>query len=783
MIELYEMNMDLFPYNLKLLCLLLLSCTSCFSLTQNAETPLYLLSLLPYQQLDKDLQQPRWNVGRDLVPAIELAVEYINCKEDLLNGYKLVSIAADGGCDVVDRGVHSFVDQVLYNGHGKYGNGADHGQRISGMIGPTCLESVSAISSLTNRQSVRLPNIHLVNSPKFQNRVAFPLTFGILGSSFDFVETVFTLMRRNSWSKISVLFEEGEQSFLETVNYLKERIHADTSLGELQFDSLVKDNFLPVKDIATQHAQPARVIVVLARASLVQKVMCHAYKKRMVYPTYQWILLGNTFSELNDANISFTYEDVLYDCSRQELTNIALKNSLFVDYNLIDHTPITDVGISYSEYRVQYRKRTNLYNNNINNTEYTLTEIPQSTLVYDAVWALALALDTTLKYNKVGNLSPSVCFGSNCDVAARLSTHTFQGISGYIDIDNMTGYNRRVVNIFQVVDSTEQHIGQYHAGNLTIFNTSIHFLLSTDLVEYIKVKWEVAAFFTLVTLTQLVIIVSLHILSVVYRNYRSIKASNPKLHHLIFAGCYLLVFTESMYIWPLKTIPSTSLEQKGAVCLVTLGWLLPVSWTLVFATLIAHAWRLYRIFTHFTNPGKYISDCALYMIISVQVGIDLLFATLWSVVDPTVVITLETGMVNSDGVPIVSTMCVNKYQFIWIPLVYTYKLFQLLVLLVLCVLTKNIKAKDFVTSKYKVASYLICAVFVGLSAMYATLYYFNAEIHADFVVYCVLANSLLFLCCTFILFPPVLPLLREKLNRKHKDLDENVLRQSSAVFV
>lgn len=776
------MNMTLFHYNLNLLCLLLIlllsfnACMSnnCSSQTHNA-TPLYLLSLLPYQQLDKDSQQPRLDTGRDLLPAVQLAVEYINCEEDLLKGYKLVLIEADGGCDIVDRGVESYVKQVLYSGHGRYGDGA---QTISGIIGPACLESASTISSLTNRPSLRLPNIHLVNSLRFQSRTAFPLTFGILGSSVDLVETVFTLMKSNGWMKISLLYEVGDPSFLETVNYLKERIHADTSLGKLQFDSPISDNFLPVEDIAQRSA---RIIVVLASTSLVQKVMCHAYKKMLLNPTYQWMILGNTFSEIKDANTSFTYEDTLYNCSNQELTDIALKNSLFINYSVIDHTPKTDVGINYREYSVQYRKQLHLYNNY---TNYTLIEQPQSTLVYDAVWALAFALNTTMKDNRGGGLSPNVCFGSNCGIASTLSAHTFQGISGYIDINNATGYNQRRVNIFQVIDSgMERHIGQYLSGNLTIFNTSVYFLVDTNLVEYVRVKWEVAAFFTIVTLIQLVIIIGLHIISIVNRNYKSIKATNPKLHHLVFTGCYLIILSEMVFVWALKTIKSSSLEQEATVCLVTLVWLLPLSWTLIFATLTAHAWRLYRIFTHFTNPGQYISDWALYSIISVQLGIDLLLATLWSVLDPTVSIPLETSMVSSEGIPIITTMCVNNYQFVWFTLLLAYKMFQISVLFLFCVLTKNIKAKGFTTSNYKVASYLICTVFVVLTTIYTLLYYTNAEIHADFVVYCVHVNSILFLCTAFILFPPVFPLLRERLNRKHNTHHEHVLGNSSAVFL
>lgn len=739
---------------------------SCSNMAQNPDTlvPLYILSILPYQQVGST--QPRLGIGRDLLPAIELAVKHVNCRRDLLPGYKLVLINSDGGCDVSHRGVRSYVEQVLYNGRGMYDrecsreswNMASLCRTFAGIIGPACVESVTAISSLINRESRRLVNIHLIDSPILQDRTVFPHSFGILGSSLDMAEAVLTLIRRNGWTKISVLYEQDTgKTFQETANYLKERLHVDASLGDLEFVSQITDNFLPIRNVSIS----SRIIVILANTAITKKVMCLASEVKMIYPKHQWILIGSNLYELNDSNVRFTYNDMPYDCSRQQLVDKILSKSLLLKYNFTGASHWkTDVGRNYAQFRKEYVEQIQLLSQTSN---YTLQERPfESALVYDAVWVLAYSFNATLVHHQQGITSPNISSDARY---YPLNTNSIQGVSGLINFNSHTGYNQRVIDIFQVFDGRELFIGQYYGNSATIFNASQVYFLPNSL-SILAVRWELSTFFTLVTLILLVFSICLHALCIVYWNYHSIKASNPKLHQLIFLGCYILILNEMVYIWPLKTIRYLSFGKEGPFCHATLAWLPPIGWTLIFASLIAHAWRLYRIFIHYTKPGRYISDWALGALILFQLSIDLLLAAVWTIVDPTLSRPVDSGKVDSEGKPILTAMCYRKFQYLWIPLMFSYKLFQLFILFVLSVLTRNIKTNNFETNKYRIASYLICLVFVVLSMALALLYFKNAEIHSDFTVYCVLVTSILCLCYGFILFPPVLPLLKEKLSRK-----------------
>mgnify|MGYP001951274661 CR=1 FL=1 len=279
-----------------------------------------------------------------------------------------------------------------------------------------------------------------------------------------------------------------------------------------------------------------------------------------------------------------------------------------------------------------------------------------------------------------------------------------------------------------------------------------------------------ASFFTLLTMIQLCIIITLHILTVVNRKHKSIRASNSKLSHFVFIGCYLIIATLMLFLWPYKTLPV--LEGRAEVCVTFNYWLLPVSLTLIFGPLIAHVWRLYRIFTHFNRPGCCLSDNALYGIVVLMICLDLLIAILNTALSPTQVSYTYTGRVSPEGRVIESSMCSQSPIII---VVWVYKYVQATTLLVFSCLTSKVKTgKDFSTGRFKIVTYSIIVLSAILLPLYISLWITNADIHGDVVVMCILTNGFLLLCTVFILLPPVAGALRTR---------KTINRYSSAVFL
>ena len=74
---------------------------------------LYLLVLLPYPDLTGG-PQPSWSGGPDVLPAIEMAVEDINRRQDILKDYSLDLIKGDSGCNIIERATRVFVENLFY---------------------------------------------------------------------------------------------------------------------------------------------------------------------------------------------------------------------------------------------------------------------------------------------------------------------------------------------------------------------------------------------------------------------------------------------------------------------------------------------------------------------------------------------------------------------------------------------------------------------------------------------------------------------------------------------
>ena len=242
----------------------------------------------------------------------------------------------------------------------------------------------------------------------------------------------------------------------------------------------------------------------------------------------------------------------------------------------------------------------------------------------------------------------------------------------------------------------------------------------------------------------------------------SIKASSPCLNQFVFLACYIWGVVAIIYTLILKTLGLTDFDFIGNSCHALLVWLLPIVITLSFGILTAKTWRIYRIFIHFRQPGPLISSKALIMMMLIQLSIDVIIATAWTIVSPLMLVAIEEdSYVNENGDIIIPRMCIYTNPAVWVTTILGYKTLQVLALLILCVMTRSIRNKRFSTKSLKIASYL-CLLLIAVSIpIFGILWYTNAEIHADFVVFCVSFCAFGFTLFLLVVLPPVLPLFRQ----------------------
>jgi gamma-aminobutyric acid type B receptor len=716
-----------------------------------------LLTILPYpvDPNDSVSLRPYWDGGLAVLPAAQLAVEHVNQDPNTLPGYRVELLNIDGGCNVFSRALTNFVEQIHC------------GTPIAGVIGPGCSDSSLAISSILGRPEISLPNIHLATSSLLQNRTRYPNSHGILSSSFTIINATFSLIRYNGWQKVAIFYDSTV--FVHLSPQLRKVINQELQTNNIVFYSLVSDTYFPFEALIKSSA---RVIVTWTSLAHAQKLLCIAHDRGMVFPHYQWVISGFDIREFlaMASEIVFNYSEKLYNCSSKLMI---LKNNLILSYTLdsVDREASLISGYTYNKILLQYVSKIQTYNKI--NKELSISPSIWATITYDAVWALVLAMNMSTVITRTPRNTNSLSFGIakfTDEINQNLEQNEFAGASGYIRFDSASGYTHRTVDIIHINNSIGRTVvGFADGGSISILVDSPHniiFINTDNIITSITIHTSVAAIFLIFILTLFVAAFLIHILSIVKRKDPSIKASSPILNHFIFFGCYTWTAASVLYILIVKTLNLGDDRTYANCCHAIWVWLMPMGMSLTIGTLFARTWRIYKIFIHFQNPGRLISNQALITLVLIQLGIDVVLGTIWSVVSPVQTenlnkeVTTGNRIIQSRERTCVFTSNGTSYVF-WLSILYCYKALQILSLFTLTLLTGEINNKRFTTVLLRKASYLIFALYVSLIPTFTVLWYINAEIHADVIVMCVLISSTMSVCVLLVLLPPAIPILKK----------------------
>ena len=717
---------------------------------------IYLLTMLPYPQPKSENKasvqsQPAWDGGPAVLPAAELAVEHVNRDPYTLSGYTVKLINVDGGCNVTTRAVINFVKNVIKKRTVK----DEVVKRIFGIIGPACSESAITISSIIGRSRGKLilPNVHIASSAELEQREKHPYTFGIVGSTLQLVDALFSLIRNNGWDKVAILYDDSRALY-----YATRRIR-ETFLNQsfIVFHSAVYDTFLPLDSLQESEA---KIIAITTTLVLAQKIMCIAKDKGMHFPNYQWIIVGYSLEEF-PQNTKFQYHGRRYECNWFDHNSggRVLEKQLFIHFRTfsMDKNMSLVSGESFEQIITAYHQSVNIQNNK-SVCPFTILPNIWATTVYDAVWALLLAWNMTTS-DGVSVIHDYFSKPITMDkVSKNFQFVHFNGTSGYIEFDGGTGFVQRIVDIKQIHNGTTKLVGWIIHDRVSFNNIT---LLNLPKSQYETVNYYLAAVLVCIEVLLLLATATIHMVTLLNRKYPTVKASSPALSHFFFLGCYLLGVVAIVYIVIMKALALPNHIISDA-CHALLVWLVPIAITLSFGILIAKTWRIYRIFIHFREPGPLISNKALIAIVLFQLSIDIIIGTAWTIVSPIMLrVVEERSYMNKYGETILPRQCVFTNVAYWMVLLGAYKSLQMIALLVLCLLTRSVRNRKFSTVSLSRASYLGLLLIIVLFPLYAILWYTNAAVHVDFVVLCFFfsGNGLVFL--VFVLFPPVFPIVRK----------------------
>jgi gamma-aminobutyric acid type B receptor len=409
---------------------------------------------------------------------------------------------------------------------------------------------------------------------------------------------------------------------------------------------------------------------------------------------------------------------------------------------------------------------------------------------YDGVWSLALAMNNSIpKLTEIG-LSLSDYNYGHPDVTDIIRDEVvglqFQGASGHISFNNKTGYTNSTVDLHQLVDNVSVLVGVYSEDTemLEIVDKSAEFVENSFDSEELLVHPALASFFLLFTAIALVLIITAHVLTLVYRNFSAIRASSYRLGQLIFIGCY--VVTLSIICFTVQKAAPTSSVNITSLCVIQ-AWCLPLGFTLILGTVTAKTWRLYRIFVHLKKPGKLLTDWVLIIVVLLLVGVDVILLVIWTAVFPFNTLHRETTT-GANRIK-VQAECNSDYYFVWFGTLVAYQGLIMMTAFALALLTKKIRHESFKTKAVTILVYFLTITLLLGMPTYIILQTTNTSgVNAEYTVLALTLNLVLYLCFVFLFFPPILSLLRVKLFPKlpglkkfSKDTNTNSYQPSSFV--
>ena len=553
--------------------------------------------------------------GHNIAPAAYLAVKQVNNESDLLKDYEVKLLRLDGGCDVHGRTVIGFDELVCSS------------ENIVGIIGPSCERSSKIINQLTNREDFSIITINYGGQNARTEKYSY--AFGILGSKSMYSMAFVELIKYNNWTNYALLYSGSNRHYS---NLGREILNVTSTMDfPPRFTSAIYKNFIPLREVKGSFS---RVIIVIDSPRVILRTLCLAAHEGVVFPSYQWVFQGTVSQDF--YNTSFIYQGRVYSCSESEI-NATINGSINFFLNALQDDQDENT-VSEGDYHDGYEIETTVYSKEFRVSSKS-SEWARG--FYDAVWALAYALNSSLLDLNVSLTDFEL--GSPV-LAESIKSHMFglkfRGVTGTIKFDNNTGYNEEgFLNILQYrEDKTSTKIGFYKDRQIKLLpniSSSSIFIDSLFKEKFSPVDIQLAVGIFAITVVTLILLISAQIVNVRYRNHKAIKASSPDLNHLIFIGGYLIVIGIVLYI--VENFEQINNSSIPPYFCNSVPFLFSIGVTLFLGTSCAKTWRLNRIYVHSKRYDKEdiksIKGYVLVGFVCILVAMDILVCMLWCIID------------------------------------------------------------------------------------------------------------------------------------------------------
>lgn len=710
---------------------------------------LYLVVMAPLPDSTPGLM-PGWLGGPAVIPGTRLAVDHINSRCDVLADYHLELLVADSGCDVSSKAVINTLSDLFYSG-----------VNVIGIVGPGCSAAAIVVGKLLAQSSVSLLHIApSATSPALVNQTAFPNTFRPIASSLGFLNVHSDFIAHQGYNKVAILFEAQRGNHKAASRRFQKNLQEK---GVMVSSSAMFDSFIPILTFENNF----RIIFVFAGSSMSRKLMCYAYHKDMIYPTYQYIFVERRVRHFI-SNVSFVLDGMKFNCSEDDMQRAIVGVILnLIQLTRLDTSTIVVSNISYVSFNKSYTEVLEAYRLELGLNRTEIVDTEHQSGYYDSTWALALSLNASIpRLEAEFNRSLSdYRFGYPTFtkiIRDELLKVSFEGVRGTVQFSNETldGIDVTVLDMFQIqMNGAVKLVARYNPANtsegkLEVFDNS-SFIGDEFTIEVITPPIYVEVMVFLAVVIAMSSTVLFHVLNTVWVGAKSMKVTSPFLNHMIFSGCYLYLLSIVFISLRGEMMP----VLYGVRCSAFI-WCESIAITLIFATTSVKMWRVYRIFSHtsamvLTN----LEDHRLVVYVLALLSVDIVFNVAWNLINPWFMY-----MAAEDGLRVRLT-CNCGNLITWLACLLTLKVGLGLLVFYFSILTRRIPKREYKQTKS------VNALIYSLTFLYC----FTIPIHlillgktsislvtVSYLSLCFKNLVCVLLCTIFIFLPPVLPVLKQK---------------------
>lgn len=579
-------------------------------------------------------------------------------------------------------------------------------------------------ASVASRQNLPIL-ISGASDPRVFSNKGHPHLFHLVQPATETIKQALQFTSAQEWKQLSLITDIFDYQNFDTARQLRQISSQENSQMEVQFYSvsIQEDMEYVLQSLETN------ILLVAMSAPNIFKLLCKAYLNGTTWPEFVWIVLYVHFEDL------LAFSDASIECDPRAI----VEGVIFAHQVLSPEE--TDIilasGLTYEELVSDVYKSTlgSCYNSHRN-------------VLHDSVWATALALNACSCMNRSIN---------DCKLNDILPKLSFSGATGRVDF--LPTLNERATTktvMYQIVNGSKLVFKNCsaEASHFDRIGLNLNIMLEPS---------SSPGWFILLILCVFLCFIFVSVVLVLYCHYRhkdSIKSTSFSLSLMIFVGCYLILLYQvitNMFFLPQYKSLNKYTSYKVFECFVRI-WLhaLGVPSILIFATLLVKIARVYYIFL--SPPTlKFSSNTALFMYVVVLMIPNTIVLVLW---------TIDTA--QGDGL----AKCTGaQHILLWLFLIAAYLLAILLALVILALLTRRIRYKNFKDTK-KVNGLVLFLIYTYTFTLFYWMLTWRLNGSETFISKIILniGHILIVSECVGMLFvPKVYPLVKEAVTTKRSN--------------